>query len=96
MGRVAGIVDPVLLTPPLFNEDLPAFCVDVSSGESSKAVEDLYYERKMGDTELSYYLPSRQSGVNDMCVPSSRDCLSVISYRPTGTCTSVSMLRSTS
>ena len=28
------------------------------------------YERKMGDTELSYYLPSRANGVNDMCVPS--------------------------
>lgn len=28
------------------------------------------YERKMGDTELSYYLPSRASGVNDMYVPS--------------------------
>ena len=26
----------------------------------------LRYERKMGDTELSYFLPSRQSGVNDM------------------------------
>jgi len=26
----------------------------------------LRYERKMGDTELSYYLPSRQTGVNDM------------------------------
>jgi hypothetical protein len=24
------------------------------------------YERSLGDTELSYYLPSRQSGVNDM------------------------------
>ncbi|KAI8990453.1 hypothetical protein BD414DRAFT_483694 [Trametes punicea] len=24
------------------------------------------YERKMGDTELSYFLPSRQTGVNDM------------------------------
>ena len=24
------------------------------------------YERKMGDTELSYYLPSRANGVNDM------------------------------
>lgn len=23
-------------------------------------------ERKMGDTELSYYLPARESGVNDM------------------------------
>jgi len=27
------------------------------------------YERKMGDTELSYYLPSRANGVNDMWVP---------------------------
>lgn len=24
------------------------------------------YERKMGDSELSYYLPSRANGVNDM------------------------------
>ena len=28
------------------------------------------YERKMGDSELSYYLPSRANGVNDMYVPS--------------------------
>ena len=27
------------------------------------------YQRKMGETELSYFLPSRQSGVNDMSVP---------------------------
>lgn len=26
------------------------------------------YERKMGDSELSYYLPSRANGVNDMYV----------------------------
>lgn len=26
------------------------------------------YERKMGESELAYYLPSRQNGVNDMCV----------------------------
>jgi hypothetical protein len=25
------------------------------------------FERPMGDTEVSYYLPSRESGVNDMC-----------------------------
>lgn len=25
-------------------------------------------ERKLGDSELSYYLPSRADGVNDMCV----------------------------
>ena len=28
----------------------------------------LVFERKMGDTELSYFLPSRADGVNDMCV----------------------------
>lgn len=26
-------------------------------------------ERRMGDTELSYYLPARENGVNDMWVP---------------------------
>jgi len=25
------------------------------------------YERKLGDSELSYYLPGRAAGVNDMC-----------------------------
>lgn len=25
------------------------------------------FERRMGDSELSYYLPSRADGVNDMC-----------------------------
>lgn len=29
----------------------------------------LTFERKLGDTELSYFLPSRADGVNDMCVP---------------------------
>ncbi|KAH9926657.1 uncharacterized protein BXZ73DRAFT_102912 [Epithele typhae] len=31
-----------------------------------KAKTSLRYERKMGDSELSYFLPSRQAGVNDM------------------------------
>ncbi|EKM61320.1 uncharacterized protein PHACADRAFT_247854 [Phanerochaete carnosa HHB-10118-sp] len=66
MGRFVDVADPVLLTPPLDGEDLPAACVGVSSNEPSKALGALFYERKMGDTELSYYLPSRQSGVNDM------------------------------
>ena len=29
---------------------------------------EVRYERKMGDSEVSYYLPSRANGVNDMCV----------------------------
>jgi hypothetical protein len=28
------------------------------------------FERGLGDTELSYFLPSRESGVNDMWVVS--------------------------
>ena len=27
------------------------------------------YQRRLGDSELSYYLPSRENGVNDMYVP---------------------------
>lgn len=30
--------------------------------------EPMVFERRMGDTELSYYLPSRADGVNDMYV----------------------------
>ena len=29
-----------------------------------------HVERKLGDTEISYFLPSRESGVNDMYVRS--------------------------
>lgn len=54
-----------MLTPPPSNEDLPTALEDAPS--SSRA-EPLCYERRMGDTELSYFLPSRQSGVNDMYV----------------------------
>ena len=58
----------VPLTPPLSDGGLPGDDVDVAS--LAKAVqceqERTVFERRMGDTELSYYLPSRQSGVNDM------------------------------
>ncbi|KAI0706097.1 hypothetical protein BC835DRAFT_1260804 [Cytidiella melzeri] len=36
------------------------------SSSSSTDVHHGYFERKLGDTEASYFLPSRQSGVNDM------------------------------
>ncbi|TFK90810.1 hypothetical protein K466DRAFT_484133 [Polyporus arcularius HHB13444] len=66
-------MDPAILTPPLsasgsdienqfsfdrtqLNDDFTAACPSST----------LRYERKMGDTELSYFLPSRQTGVNDM------------------------------
>lgn len=60
MGR-SEVYAAAPLTPPLSDEELPA-------GESLSAKQGLSYERKMGDTELSYFLPSRQTGVNDMYV----------------------------
>ena len=56
-----------LLTPPLSDGELstiddafvPSIAKDVCN-------DSIVFERKMGDTELSYFLPSRQSGVNDM------------------------------
>jgi hypothetical protein len=40
---------------------------EVSLPPPSNDRPDVRYERKMGDSELSYYLPSRANGVNDMC-----------------------------
>lgn len=40
----------------------------VSLQPPSNDQPEVRYERKMGDTELSYYLPSRANGVNDMYV----------------------------
>ncbi|EJF66868.1 hypothetical protein DICSQDRAFT_131140 [Dichomitus squalens LYAD-421 SS1] len=57
-----------LLTPPLsavasdFGKAFPFG--DAQGTDASRAT--LRYERRMGDTELSYFLPSRQAGVNDM------------------------------
>ncbi|OJT05139.1 hypothetical protein TRAPUB_4065 [Trametes pubescens] len=53
-------------------EDVPVhFRLDDASpeAETGSAIGPLHryrYERKMGDSELAYYLPSRQTGVNDM------------------------------
>ncbi|KAI0756817.1 hypothetical protein C8Q80DRAFT_1091290 [Daedaleopsis nitida] len=66
---VAAIPTPPLSTAGADADEQFSFH-DVSSGlcdataETSRAA--LRYERKMGDTELSYFLPSRQAGVNDM------------------------------
>lgn len=59
------------LTPPLSvaasdYEKTFSFDHTHNGAETSRAA--LRYERKMGDTELSYFLPSRQTGVNDMYV----------------------------
>ena len=40
--------------------------LEVSLPPPSNDQPDVRYERKMGDSELSYYLPSRANGVNDM------------------------------
>ena len=61
------------LTPPLSASDID-FDENLLFTDIKSQLEDaadsqpssLRYERKMGDTELSYFLPSRQSGVNDM------------------------------
>jgi len=37
-----------------------------STLNTSTSNHGTYFERKMGDTEASYFLPSRQTGVNDM------------------------------
>ncbi len=66
-------MDPAILTPPLSasgsdTENQFSFDSAQSNDEFTAACTSstLRYERKMGDTELSYFLPSRQTGVNDM------------------------------
>ena len=68
-------------TPPLSDTDddgSPSHTTTTTTGvsvpldaqRSPTANEQVYptFERQMGDTELSYYLPSRADGVNDMYV----------------------------
>lgn len=50
--------------------------------ENASPGESVRFERKMGDTELSYFLPSRQSGVNDMYVLFASFVLSFIQRSP--------------
>ncbi|EGN93129.1 hypothetical protein SERLA73DRAFT_64480 [Serpula lacrymans var. lacrymans S7.3] len=38
----------------------------VSATSNGKTSEPVQYERRLGESELSYYLPSRATGVNDM------------------------------
>ena len=39
----------------------------ISPSPTIDAQPEIRYERKMGDSELSYYLQSRATGVNDVC-----------------------------
>ena len=88
----AEVVEPGLLTPPVSDGGFP-LCDDASV--SAKA-ETVCFERRMGDTELSYFLPSRQSGVNDMCVCPCCGILRATHSLAKGTSTSDSMLPNTS
>ena len=59
-------------TPPLYGDETKDTVseVDVASDEDRRPVEaeKVVFERSMGDSEQSYFLPSRADGVNDMCV----------------------------
>ncbi|PIL31758.1 hypothetical protein GSI_06462 [Ganoderma sinense ZZ0214-1] len=61
--------DSAPLTPPLSvaaSDYEKTFSFDHAHDAAETSRAGLRYERKMGDTELSYFLPSRQTGVNDM------------------------------
>lgn len=47
--------------------DNPKSAVEPSSSQETLVDAQVHrFERRLGDSELSYYLPSRESGVNDM------------------------------
>jgi hypothetical protein len=56
-----------LPSPASSDEDLV-----LGQAKSQPTISDAFglvsYERKLGDSELSYYLPGRAAGVNDMWV----------------------------
>lgn len=41
---------------------------DLADRHRAELPPPVVFERKMGETEVSYFLPSRADGVNDMCV----------------------------
>jgi hypothetical protein len=73
------MADPpcVLSAWTIFNKDTPdGIPIIFDDGTASPAPSEntlvgaTIYERQLGESELSYYLPSRESGVNDMSVSS--------------------------
>lgn len=76
------------LTPPLSaaaTDYERALSFDGAHDAAETSCAAIRYERKMGDTELSYFLPSRQTGVNDMyvsgCALGGRCALTSVSCR---------------
>lgn len=52
-----------------YTEHLPSPALsDVSAHSNQGYLPARHHERRLGDTEASYFLPSRESGVNDMFV----------------------------
>lgn len=73
----------VLLTPPPSEGELPLDSnAEVVLSEACDTTKPAVFERKMGDTELSYFLPSRQTGVNDMYGSNYSDCVALCSCVP--------------
>lgn len=48
--------------------DLKKSLASLRIAEDTHTTNAFCYERQLGDNELSYYLPSRATGVNDMYV----------------------------
>lgn len=61
-GQKRKPAPPVQPTPEQTPVVAPAEVTPPPSDERT----EVRYERKMGDSEVSYYLPSRANGVNDM------------------------------
>jgi hypothetical protein len=57
---------PIRSTSGILTEGAPVVAEKVSLQPSASDQPGVRYERKMGNSELSYYLPSRANGVNDM------------------------------
>lgn len=54
-------------TPPLSDDERDE--IELASNRPRASPQSpLVFERRMGNTEVSYYLPSRADGVNDMSV----------------------------
>lgn len=73
MAQVA-IAMPVPATLSDISEPVRCFDLGASStikeglmsNQSTKVLDQTTYERQLGDSEVSYFLPSRANGVNDM------------------------------
>ena len=48
------------------HSDVPVPLHSVSTNSQQVSSNHLHIERTLGETEASYFLPSRESGVNDM------------------------------